>query len=434
MSDWKQDVLRMRFDEGRTWGYIIEKMQDRLPGKNASQIRDAIRDVARRDPRYKEQRKKEAQADPEYKTSNGWKNGVFESDDLIRMCQEDAKSPRRMLELHGLDPDEWEVVSCRNNLWHGQTHHKFRATEGPRTLLYQSRLTARPIKDGITLSDVERWFNERDFKTDKPPVVPMWHDPEGETLEIDVADLHSGLLAWWRETGEDYDVNIARERFFSAIRDIIGRCEGRKFKKIILALLGDLLHTDNDLQTTAKGTFQQTDGRMSRVFTKTLDMLIEAIDWLGAIAPVDVVYTRGNHDHTMGWALIKAIEQAYRNDPNIFIDVSPDSQKHRMIGCTLVGFVHGSMPEKNLAGWLQVRARQIGNIRYMEVHSGHRHSAKTKERLQTDDAEGVIIRTMPTIATSSTYEHDEGYVSTRSMMCFVWGETAGLREMWFSNM
>lgn len=434
---WIDDAVRMKLDERMSWSEIVDRLKGNFPGKDGKQIFDIVRRDVRRSDRWKAEHTQEQESDPEpeYKSSTGWKNGVYESDDLIRMCQEDAKSPRRMLELHGLDPDLWEVVSCRNNLWHGQTHHKFREAEGPRTLLYQSRLTAKPKADGVGFADIERWFAEHEFITEKPPVVPMWYDPDGETLEIDVADLHSGLLAWWRETGEDYDVNIARERFFSAMRDVIGRCSGRKFKKIILALLGDLLHTDNDQQTTTKGTFQQTDGRMSRVFTKTLDMLIEAIDWLGAIAPVDVVYTRGNHDHTMGWALIKAVEQAYRKDPNISVDVSPDSQKTRLIGCTLVGLTHGNMSEKNLTGWLQVRARKLPVvIKYIEEHVGHRHAEKTKERVQTQDNEGIITRTMPTIATSSAHEHDEGYVSTRCMMCFVWGESTGLREMWYSNM
>lgn len=434
MTDWKSEVLRMRFDEGRSWGYIIEKMQGQFPGKNASQIRDIIRDVVRRDPRYKTQQAPEPE--PQYKAETGWKNGMFESDDLIRMCKEDAKSPRRMLELHGLDPDEWEVVSCRNNLWHGQTHHKFRDTEGPRTLLYQSRLTARPIKDGITLADVERWFAQKDFDTEKPPVIPARFDPDGETLEITIPDLHSGLRSWAPETGASYDVDIALERFKTAILDILARCEGRRFKRVMLALLGDLLHADNDLQTTTKGTFQQTDGRMARVFSKTLDALIVVVDWLGAVAPVDVVYTRGNHDATVGWMLIKALEQTYRRDDNVNIDVSPDPQKHRLIGNALIGFVHGDMPPKNLAGWLQVRARQMDTpIKYIEVHSGDKHAQKTRERIQTDDAEGVVIRTMPTICLASTWEHQQGYDgAVKTVVSFVWSDTLGLREMWYSNM
>jgi hypothetical protein len=443
---WKDDAVRMRMDENRPWREIAETLRPNFPDKDLYQAIGKVRVAVKESKRWQEEKAKKAAPNPEaenteqteqanYKSTNGWKNGVFESDDLIRMCQEDGKSPRRMLELHNLDPDEWEVVSYRNNLWHGQTHHNFRAAEGPRTLLYQSKLTAKPIGDKLTLKDIAKWFDTHDFDTAKPPVIPMWYDPDGETLEICVPDLHSGLYAWAAETGANYDVNIARDLFFQAMRDIISRINGRKFKKIILALLGDLLHTDNDAQTTTKGTFQQVDGRIPRVATKTLDMLVEVIDWLGAIALVDVVYTRGNHDMTTGWMLIKAVEQAYRKDPNVFIDVSPDPQKDRLIGNTLVGFVHGDMPPKNLAGWLQVRARKMAvPIRWMEVHSGDKHVERVRERLQTDDAEGVIVRTMPTICNSSTWEHHEGYTSNRAMMCFVWGDSAGLRETWYSNM
>lgn len=429
MNDWKREALRLYFDERKTWGEIIGRLQGNFPGKNADQIRDAIRGVVRRDPRYKGQRQ-EPPGEQGYKSSNGWKNGQYESDRLIEICEEDAKSPRRILAAHGLDPDEWDVATCRNNLWHSQTK------AGTRLVMYQSKLTAKPKADELTFADVERWFAGKDFAPAKPPTIPARFDPDGETLEIDVADLHAGLLAWGRETGADYDVNIARERFFSALDDVLSRCEGRRFKRIILALLGDLLHIDTDFQTTTKGTFQQADGRMARIFGKTLDMLIDAIDRLGAIAPVDVVYTRGNHDSTGGWMLIKALEQTYRRDENISVDTSPDPQKHRMIGDTLVGFVHGDMPEKNLAGWLQVRARQLAEpVRFMEVHTGHRHAQKVREIVQTQDADGVVVRVMPTISNASTWEHREGYAGvTRTMVSFVWSDTMGLREMWYSNM
>ena len=114
-----------------------------LPGKNANQIRDAIRGVVRRDPRYKGQKQE------------------YESDRLIELCEEDAKSPRRILTAHGLDPDKWDVVTCRNNLWHSQTK------AGTRLVMYQSRLTARPKDDGITFADIERWFAEKDFTPTK---------------------------------------------------------------------------------------------------------------------------------------------------------------------------------------------------------------------------------------------------------------------------
>jgi hypothetical protein len=426
LSNWKQEALRLYFDEHKTWGEIIARLQGNFPGKHADQIRDAIRGVIRRDPRYKGQ----AKDTPEYKASNGWQNGQYESDRLVEICEADEITPELILRLHGLKPEMWEATSYRNNYWHSQVKG------GRRLVMYQSKVTARPRADELTFADVERWFAGKDFAPAKPPTIPARFDPDGETLEITTPDLHSGLRSWAPETGASYDVDIALDRFKAAIRDILARCEGRRFKCIMLALLGDLLHADNDLQTTTKGTFQQTDGRMARVFSKTLDALIEVVDWLGAIAPVDVIYTRGNHDATTGWMLIKALEQTYRRDDNVSVDVSPDPQKHRLIGNVLIGFVHGDMPPKNLAGWLQVRARQMDKpVRFVEVHSGHMHAQKVREYIQTDDAEGVVVRTMPTICLSSTWEHQQGYDGvTRTMVSFVWSDTRGLREMWYSNM
>ena len=418
----------MRFEEGRSWGYIIEKMQGQFPGKNASQIRDIIRDVVRRDPRYKTD--KPAETPPKYPRSFGWREGRFESSCVHEMMDATDISPETALKLHNLDPEKWTVASCTDNYWQSQVR-------GGKVIdLYQSKLTARPKDDTVTFADVERWFSEKDFNAAKPLVIPARFDPDGETLEITIPDLHSGLRSWAPETGASYDVDIALERFKAAILDILARCEGKRYKRIILALLGDLLHADNDLQTTTKGTFQQTDGRMARVFSKTLDALIVVVDWLGAVAPVDVVYTRGNHDATTGWMLIKALEQTYRRDDNVSVDVSPDPQKHRLIGNALIGFVHGDMPPKNLAGWLQVRARQMAApIKYIEVHSGDKHAQKTRERIQTDDAEGVVIRTMPTICLASTWEHQQGYDgAVKTVVSFVWSDALGLREMWYSNM
>lgn len=443
---WKDDAVRMRLDENRPWREIAEALHANFPDKDIHQAIGKVRVAVKESKRWQEEKAKKAAPNPEpeqaeqseqtnYKSTNGWKNGVFESDDLIRMCQEDGKSPRRMLELHGLDPDEWEVVSCRNNLWHGQTHHNFRAAEGPRTLLYQSRLTAKPIGDKLTLKDIDNYFAARTFAKHKPLTAPLQYDPDGEILEIDLPDLHSGMLAWGKETGAPYDLKIARERFMYCISDVLGRCAGRKFRKIIFVTLGDLIHVDNNANTTTKGTPQQADGRIDKIFDMTLDMLIDAVTLMGGIAPTEVIHIKGNHDGDSGHMLIKGVEAPFKKDPNITFDCGPDPMKHRMIGCTLVGFMHGDMPRKNRIGWIQVQARKLPHVvPFVEVHHGHDHTQKTGEYIQTEDCEGVVARGLPKISNSSHWEHQQGYVSTESMMCFVWSETLGIREMWFSNL
>lgn len=444
MGDWKSEAIRLRFDEGLTWTQLVERLQGEFPGKTSYQMRNRIRDVVRRSGRY---RSTQAIAEPEppnpeiedptpaYKTTTGWKNGVFESDDLIRMCKEDAKSPRRMLELHGLDPDDWEVVSCTNNLWHGQVHHSQVDERGQRVLLYQSKLTAKPLRNQITFKDVERAFANADFWASKPKVLASQYDPNGETLEIDTADVHAGLMAWARETGAAYDLAIARDCLMHVISDNINRCEGRKLKKIILADLGDLIHIDTAKLTTTNGTQQEADGPLQRIGEFAVYMVVDALMMLGEIAPVEFVPVNGNHDTITGYMLALAIKAAFRNDPNISVDTEPNPQKWRLIGDSLVGFVHGDMPEANLSGWLQVVARGMDKpIRFMEVHSGHRHAQKVKERVQTSDNEGVVIRTMPAITNASPWAHRSGYVARRAAASFVWSETDGLREMWYCNM
>ena len=427
MPDWKREAIRLKLDEGLTWGDLVERYAPRFPDLTQEQVRNKIRDAVRRSPEFRD-----TQAKPvEGKRVEEWNaaRGEYTSDRLIEICDQDEITPELILKAHGLKAEKWDVVSYRNNFWHSQVKG------GTRMVMYQSRLTAKPKQDAITLDDVDRFFDARDYQIAKPPIPAAQYDPGGEVLEIDIADLHSGMYAWARETGADYDVHLARERFLRVIEDNVARCKGRRFSRIILALLGDLLHVDNDQSTTTRGTLQQADGRLAKIFDTTLEMLIDAVGMLGEIAPVDVVYTRGNHDGVSGRMLIKALEVAYKRDSNVTVDAEPNPQKWRLIGSTLIGFCHGDMPERNLAGWLQVQARSMDKpIRFMEIHAGHRHSQKAVERIQTQDAEGVVIRTMPTITNASTWEHEQGYASTRSTMSFVWCAQRGLREMWYCNM
>ena len=194
------------------------------------------------------------------------------------------------MKAHGLDENEWEVVSYKNNLWHAPSK------DDARVVMYQSKLTVKPISKELSEKDIDRIFETKRFKYDKPLTKALNYNPKGEVLEICLPDLHSGLLAWRMETGLDYDVHIAKDHFYKGIYDIVKRCEGKQFSKIILVTLGDILHIDNDKQETTKGTFQQTDGRFTKIFDETLDMLIDGITLIGDISKTEVVYLPGNHD------------------------------------------------------------------------------------------------------------------------------------------
>lgn len=421
MNDWKQKALTMKVDEGKSWMEVYAA----FPDISQSTLRHWIT----RQTKYKAQ-KRNQQAEDFNRSSIEYKqDGSIISEKFITIRDADDITPEFILEAHGLNPALWEVVSYKNNLWNTQVEG------GAKQISYQSKLTAKPKVDAFDLSYIDNYLETKQFKYSKPLTNPLQYDINGEILEICLPDLHSGLLAWRKETGEDYDVHIAKDHFFKCLYDILDRCTGRKFKQIIFVTLGDVMHFDNDNQTTTKGTFQQADGRLAKIFDATLDMLIDGITLLGAMAPVEVVYLCGNHDRVMGYALLKAVEKAFRNDDNIIFDTEPNPQKHKLVGNILLGWTHGDMPNKNMGGWLQQSARkEYGQSLFAEVHAGHFHSQKVNEYKQTYEDSGVVVRFLPTICNASYWEHQQGYNSpTKALMCFVWNDTTGLREMWYSN-
>lgn len=429
MTDWKREALRLYFDERKTWGEIIAKLQGNFPGKHADQIRDAIRGVVRRDPRYKGQRQEE----PTYKAETGWKNGVFESDDLIRMCKEDAKSPRRMLELHGLDPDEWEVVSCRNNLWHAQTHRLFSETRGPRTLLYQSRLTAKPKADGISLQEIDKHFAGLDRKYATPAVILPKRDAH-LMAEVNIADLHLDKLCWHGDTGNNYDHKIARDTFNRIITEIADELSGKALEYITFVWANDFFNSDTITKTTTAGTPQDSDVRWQKMFNVGCEMLVSGIDMLRRIAPVKSFYTPSNHDELNGYHALQYLAAWFRRDDDVEINIDAFPRKYQLYGNTLLGYCHGSAENatgtkdkaSRLASLMPIEAAQLwGQAQYREMHTAHLHSEQMIQEIN-----GVIVRRIASPTAYDTWHTVSGFVgAVRKAQTFIYDRERGLKQV-----
>lgn len=349
-------------------------------------------------------------------------DGTTTLEGIVELLDGQDITPQAIMEAHKLDPAEWDVVSYKSNFWQAQKK------SGKTVVLYQSKITVRPRSCGIRLDDIDRYFASKDF-SGPSSVKPANFDPDGAVLEVCIPDLHSGLFSWRLETGEDYDHDIVRERFTDCMSDILIRCQGRKFRKVLFVTLGDLLHVDNAQDTTTKGTPQQTDGRFSKFFENTLDLLIDCICEFEMVAPVEVVYIAGNHDTITGYTLLKAVEMAFTEHAFVTFDVWPNPRKWRRIGKNLIGWCHGDMQTKRKNTWLHQEAREeYGQTEYAEVHMGHLHSQ------QTIDESGCVVRHLPTVCSASAWEHKQGYGSAwRGIVSFVWiPEIAGPREIWYS--
>lgn len=420
-EEWREVVARVRLEEKGSWRDAGEAIAKYFPDLDMSQLIGKARmEMKRKNHTGHTSKPVDGVTNPKvtYK-----ENGEMTFEGFVSLLSGQAITPEVVMEAHNLKSDEWTVVSFTTNAWESQVKG------GTKMTLWQSKITVKPrTRTEITFEDVDRYFANKDFSANVP-YVKCDYDDRGEILEVCVPDLHSGLLSCDAETGEMYNLDIAKDRFFKALSDIIDRCKHHSFSKILFVTLGDLLHTDNDMQTTTKGTFQQVDGRIAHIFDHTLDMIIAGVKMLSEIAPVEVIYLCGNHDRVLGYTLAKATEMAFTEHPYVTFDVSPNPQKHRLLGVSLVGWTHGDMPKKNMAGWLQDRARkEFGMCKYAEIHSGHYHSE------QVQSTSGITIRYMPNIASSSYWEHQQGFPrGVKTIVCYRWHPQFGLRSIWYNN-
>jgi hypothetical protein len=359
-----------------------------------------------------------------YEEKDSYNNELLNNEKHVDLSKIDKTDPKSIMIAHGFSPDEYVLVSAKDSIW----------DKDNQTTLHSSRIVVRPKNVGdITFEDIDEYFAKYDNIL---PIYikPVQYAPDAEFLEVCLQDTHIGLLSYGAETGEDYDVNIACERIEQAIADVVVRCEGRKFSRVVFSLIGDILHVDNSQNTTTKGIKQDVDTRISKMFDKALDVLINSICLLGNIAPVDVFSVPGNHDATLSYMLVKAVETAFKKDDNVQFYNSPSPRKWKRYGKVLIGWAHGDIPSKNVTEWIQSEAAEDwGQSKYREVHLGHLHSLNTLQKIE-ESKSGLIVRYLPTLCASSAWEHWQAYGDNpKTLISFVWDENKGLREQWYTN-
>lgn len=417
--DWKEKVLEMKA-ANYTWVEIGEAIQSTFPRLTIDQLKEKARNYYRRQGKEEEKQSEELRQTIEYKN-----DGSTTFQGIIKLMDGEQITPEAIMKAHNLDSNKWDVITYKTNFWQAQKKG------GSKMLLYQSKITVKPkTTNEITFEMIDKYFDNKDFANIPMKTIASNYSEDGEIIEIDVADLHVGALCYGKEAGVDYDLKIAKEYYFTAMNDIVERCKNRKIKKIVLITLGDFIHIDNDMNTTAHGTRQDCDSRISKIVEVAEDMLIDSITMLGNIATVEYIYIRGNHDATSGYILARSVKNAFRNDQNITFDVSPNPIKHRLWGKNLVMWHHGDMPKGNLDDLVQKHAREdFGKSKRAELHTAHLHDLITRTKCAT------VIRTMPTLCESTSWEHQQGYKSpVKEITTFVWNEEKGLREEWHSSL
>lgn len=252
---------------------------------------------------------------------------------------------------------------------------------------------------------------------------------DAHMLVIDPADVHIGKLALAVETGENYNIEIAKQRCIEGVEGLIQKAQGFPLDKILLIIGNDILHFDTAKRTTTSGTPQDTDGQLHQIFNEGLQLYVEIIERLVTIAPVEVVYNPSNHDYISGYMLAQALGAWFRLSKNVAFDTTIRHRKYSTYGNNLICTSHGdgakhhdmpSLMSTEHPDWSN-REKQF---RYIYLH--HLHHKKVTKWNSAHDTQGVELQILRSPSAPDGWHDRNGYCQApRAIEGFIHSKTKG---------
>ena len=270
----------------------------------------------------------------------------------------------------------------------------------------------------------------------KPTYNTDKEEGEGYLLEIGAYDLHLGKLGI---SGDNYNLDVARDRLFSAIRSLFHRARGFKIEEIVFVVGNDFLNIDkaHPFNSTTAGTPQGNNVSAYEAYRFGRKLLVECINALAEKAPVQVVVVPGNHDEESMLHMGDALEALYEKTPHVTVDNSRPLMKAYKYGECLLIFDHGHRVKnyKNLASVISQRFREVwSSVKHIEVHRGHLHSLKSSIMGQVEELNGIAVRHLGSMSPTDQWHDDSGYLSTtKRAHAFVWHKKDGMQCEYYYN-
>lgn len=344
-------------------------------------------------------------------------NLTIELNKLHAITLEDA------LNIADVDMAEWEVERWVSNHWdvtnaEGQTYTNHQVK------VWLKRIARKPVYDAMM-----RLIDE--MPKHKPVLAKKIGETDGELLlEPCLFDFHWGLLAWGKESGDDWDINIASEVYKQAITSVLENIPVKRVSKILMPIGQDFFHINDPTNATPQNRNPlDVDTRLVKVFLTGFKAVIKAIDYCLGIAPVDLVYVPGNHDPETSFFLCHSLACHYSENKDVSVDMGASPRKYYKWGANIIGFTHGSEePEKFLPNIMFAgeALHLMDGVKFKEIHLGHWHKQKEVMFNSVDTQNGVIIRVLPSLCANDAWHNRKGYgPKQRSLEAYLWHKQNG---------
>ena len=257
----------------------------------------------------------------------------------------------------------------------------------------------------VVQSWIKQAANEVDYdellqKIQQVPVAdyvePVGNDNSCGMLEIPLFDMHFGIadLDYYTET----------------LNNLLALVYSKRWEQIFLIVGQDLFHNNDFRGNTANGTpIEKVD--ITKAFVNARDFYFTLIRACLAMADkVDISYSTGNHDETIGWFFFQVLKQAFGTQATF--DDRTDMRKCFHWKQIFIGYGHC---DKGRANAKDIRCQftvefpmQFADSVIREIHLGHLHTeiADGTER----DVNGIMVRRLSTGNITDDWHKENGYV------------------------
>jgi hypothetical protein len=282
---------------------------------------------------------------------------------------------------------------------------------------------------GQSLADLKKELSQLCVSKETKPKYKIKQN--GLLLEFAPFDLHWGKLAWAEEAGEDYDMKEATAALYKSIDYTIEMASKFNISKIVFPFGNDFFQIDNEQNTTTAGTRQDTDSRFKKILREGRKLIINTIEKLKSVAPVDIVIVSGNHGGLSEFMLGDLLEVKYENDKFVNVNNSPTSRKYYTFGKNLIGYTHGDQEKVNdLVGIMATeKPKEWGDSKHRIWHLGHMHMMQAREM------QGVKVEWLPSLSASDAWHSKRGYINnTRGVVSSLFDKEMGLVNKIYFNL
>jgi hypothetical protein len=238
-----------------------------------------------------------------------------------------------------------------------------------------------------------------------------------------ISDLHVGMFSWGKETGEDWDLKIAKEVILDTYSKVFARTP--ETDEGIVLFGGDQLHADNyGGVTEMSGHRLDCDGRYPKTSHTLGEIAVEIVyKARRRHRKVRVHVLKGNHDRVSAVALAHFLYAWFRNDDAVEVDLSPSDFWFHKFGSVMLSSVHGDkIKAQDLPGKVAaIRPKMWGETIFRYCAYFHEHH----DELRIKDTHGLVVEKHAIIAPAEAYSASGPFQSFRNAKSIIYDRESG---------